>query len=38
MIIYPTNKDYMLLFQQNDNILNDENKKYISNLKESLKN
>ena len=27
MIIYPTNKDYMLLFQQNDNILNDENKK-----------
>ena len=38
MIIYPTNKDYMLLFQQNDNILNDENKKYISNLKDSLKN
>ena len=38
MIIYPNNKNYMLFFKHNDDILSDENKKYISNLKERLVN
>ena len=38
MIIYSNNKNYMLLSKQNDDILSVENKKYISNLKENLRN
>ena len=32
IIIYPNNKNYMLLFKQTDDILSVENEKYISNL------
>ena len=38
MIIYPNNKNYMLFFKQNEDILINENKKYISILKENLRN